>query len=74
MESLIRTIPSGLTIGAMYAISAVGLTLIWGVLHMLVIAHGTILVIGGISSVLILPIRACPSLTDARKAAAIRSG
>lgn len=74
MESLVRTIPGGLTIGAMCAISAVGLTLIWGVLHVLVIAHGTILVIGGISRVFVLPIRACPSLTGAQSAAAIRSG
>ena len=51
MELLIRTFPGGLTIGAMYAIGAVGLALIWGMLHMLVIAHGTLLVIGVFSGV-----------------------
>lgn len=57
MELLIRTFPSGLTVGAMYAIGAVGLALIWGVLHMLVIAHGTILVIGVFSGVLIVSMK-----------------
>ena len=50
MDSLIQIVVSGLTIGAMYAISAVGLALIWGVLHMLNMAHGTLLVIGGYTS------------------------
>ena len=50
MDSLIQVVVSGLTIGAMYAISAVGLALIWGVLHMLNMAHGTLLVIGGYTS------------------------
>ena len=55
MELLIRTFPSGLTVGATYAIGAVGLALIWGVLHMMVIAHGTILVIGVFSGIFIVP-------------------
>ena len=50
MDSLIQVVVSGLTIGAMYAISAIGLALIWGVLHMLNMAHGTLLVIGGYTS------------------------
>ena len=57
MELLIRTFPSGLTVGATYAIGAVGLALIWGVLHMLVIAHGTILVIGVFSGVFIVSMK-----------------
>lgn len=50
MDSLIQVVVSGLTIGAMYAISAVGLALIWGVLNMLNMAHGTLLTIGGYTS------------------------
>lgn len=57
MELLIRTFPSGLTVGATYAIGAVGLALIWGMLHMLVIAHGTILLIRVCSVVFIVSMK-----------------
>ena len=50
MDALIQIVVSGLTIGAMYAVSAIGLALIWGVLHMLNMAHGTLLTIGGYTS------------------------
>ncbi|MBM3482449.1 MAG: branched-chain amino acid ABC transporter permease [Alphaproteobacteria bacterium] len=46
MESVIQVIVSGLLLGAMYAVSAVGLSLIWGALGMLNMAHGSLLTIG----------------------------
>lgn len=46
MESFVQIIVSGLLLGAMYAVSAVGLSLIWGALGMLNMAHGALLTIG----------------------------
>ena len=47
MDVLTQIIVSGLTLGAMYAISTVGLSLVYGSLNMLNMAHGGILTIGG---------------------------
>lgn len=47
MEVLIQVLASGLTLGAMYALSTVGLSLVWGALGMLNMAHGAILTFGG---------------------------
>ncbi len=47
METVTLVILSGLTLGAMYALSAIGLSLIWGALGMLNMAHGSFLAIGG---------------------------
>lgn len=47
IETLTLVMISGLTLGAMYALSAVGLSLIWGALGMLNMAHGALLAIGG---------------------------
>lgn len=47
MDVLIQILASGLTLGAMYAISTVGLSLVYGSMNMLNMAHGAILTIGG---------------------------
>ena len=50
MDVVIQIVVSGLTLGAMYAISTVGLSLVYGSLNMLNMAHGAILTIGGYSA------------------------
>jgi len=50
MDVFIQIVVSGLTLGAMYAISTVGLSLVYGSLNMLNMAHGAILTIGGYSA------------------------
>jgi len=47
MEVFIQIIASGLTLGAMYAVATVGLSLVYGSLNMLNMAHGAILTLGG---------------------------
>lgn len=47
METATLVILGGLTLGGMYALSAIGLSLIWGALGMLNMAHGSLLAIGG---------------------------
>ena len=50
MDTLIQIVSSGLLLGSMYAMSAVGLSLVWGALGMLNMAHGALLTIGGYAS------------------------
>lgn len=47
MDVIVQIIASGLTLGAMYAVSTVGLSLVYGSLNMLNLAHGAILASGG---------------------------
>lgn len=50
MEAFLQVLFSGLTLGAMYALSAVGLALLWGVVGMLNMSQGVMLAIGGYAS------------------------
>lgn len=50
MDALLQILFSGMTLGAMYAISAIGLAMVWGSLGMLNMAHGVLLTIGGYAS------------------------
>ena len=47
MDVLVQILASGLTLGAMYAISTIGLALVYGSLNMLNMAHGALLALGG---------------------------
>ncbi|MGO4835984.1 branched-chain amino acid ABC transporter permease, partial [Rhizobiaceae sp. 2RAB30] len=47
MDVLIQIVASGLTLGAMYAVATVGLSLVYGSLNMLNMAHGALLTLGG---------------------------
>lgn len=47
METSIQVLVSGLTLGSMYAVSTVSLTLVWGALRMLNMAQGALLTVGG---------------------------
>ena len=47
MDVVVQIIASGLTLGAMYAVSTVGLALVYGSLNMLNMAHGALLALGG---------------------------
>ncbi len=47
MDVAIQILVTGLTVGGMYALSAIGLSLVWGALGMLNMAHGVLLTLGG---------------------------
>ena len=47
MDVLVQIIASGLTLGAMYAVSTIGLALVYGSLNMLNMSHGALLALGG---------------------------
>lgn len=47
MEKLFQAIYSGILYGSIYGLMAIGLTLIWGSLRMLNLAHGALYLVGG---------------------------
>lgn len=47
MDTVTQVIVSGLTLGAMYAVSTASLSLVWGALNMLNMAQGAMLTVGG---------------------------
>ncbi len=47
MDTFVQILASGMTLGAMYALSTIGLSLVWGSLNMLNMAQGALLTIGG---------------------------
>ena len=50
MDTFTQVLTSGLTLGAMYALSTIGLSLVWGSLNMLNMAQGIMLTLGGYAS------------------------
>ena len=50
MEIIAPVIVAGLTTGALYALATLGLSLVWGALGMLNMAHGAMLTLGGYSA------------------------
>src|SRR5687768_4321606 len=47
MEALFQALYSGVLYGSVYGLMALGLTLIWGALKMLNLAHGALYLVGG---------------------------
>lgn len=47
MEKLFQAIYGGILYGSIYGLMAIGLTLIWGSLRMLNMAHGALYIVGG---------------------------
>ncbi len=47
MDTAIQIVVSGLTLGAMYAVGTIALSLVWGALQMLNMAQGALLAVGG---------------------------
>jgi branched-subunit amino acid ABC-type transport system permease component len=50
LEAYLQILVSGLTLGAMYAVGTIGLSLAWGALKMLNMAHSSLIAIGGYAS------------------------
>jgi branched-chain amino acid transport system permease protein len=64
MEQLAQTLVNGVTVGAVYALMAVGFTLVYGVMRLVNFAHAGVFTIGSFSTLLLvehtgLPLAAC---------------
>src|SRR6476661_2542470 len=54
MEIFLQQIVNGLVLGSMYALIALGYTMVYGVLNLINFAHGEVLMIGAMSGLAIL--------------------
>ena len=54
MELLLQQIANGLSLGMAYALVALGLTLVFGVLHVVNFAHGEFYMLGALVTVLVV--------------------
>ena len=50
MDILLQVVVSGLAVGSMYAIGTIALSLLWGAMGMLNLAHGSFIAVGGYSA------------------------
>ena len=50
METFIQQIINGLVLGSMYALVALGYTMVYGIINLINFAHGEILMVGGLTS------------------------
>ena len=69
IEAIWRVLVMGLTIGAIYALIAVGLNLIWGTMRLLNIAHGSLIMLGGYTAFWFLTLLGVSPLLSALVAA-----
>ena len=53
-NSVVQVLVSAITLGGIYAISAIGLALLWGVMGMLNMAHGSMMAVGAYASVFVI--------------------
>ena len=54
METFLQQIANGVVVGSMYALLALGYTMVYGVLNMINFAHGDVLMIGGLVGVAVI--------------------
>ena len=50
MDLLLQILANGLLLGGLYALMALGLALVWGVLNIVNLAHGSFIMLGGYAS------------------------
>jgi branched-chain amino acid transport system permease protein len=62
MEKLFQAIYGGILYGSIYGLMAIGLTLIWGALRMLNLAHGSLYLVGGYVAWTALNVLALPAV------------
>ena len=62
MDVLVQILSSGLTLGAMYAVSTIGLALVYGSLNMLNMSHGALLALGGYVCLYVMTALGLPAL------------
>src|SRR5437016_2125223 len=56
METLVQQVINGLVLGSMYALVALGYTMVYGVLNLINFAHGDVLMIGAMAGLTILKV------------------
>ncbi len=71
MDVAVQILASGLTLGALYAVSTVGLALVYGSLNMLNMSHGALLALGGYVCYYAMTVLGLPAIVGVAAAMAI---
>ena len=50
MDTLLQQIINGLVLGSMYALVALGYTMVYGIINLINFAHGEVLMVGAMTS------------------------
>ena len=50
METLVQQVINGLVLGSLYALIALGYTMVYGVLNLINFAHGDVLMVGALAA------------------------
>ena len=58
MEILLQQIINGLVLGSMYALVALGYTMVYGIINLINFAHGEVLMVGALTSWTIIGLHA----------------
>jgi branched-chain amino acid transport system permease protein len=64
METFIQQIINGLVLGSMYALVALGYTMVYGIINLINFAHGEVLMVGALVSWTVVtrwPAAGCPA-------------
>src|SRR5260221_13511116 len=54
METLVQQVINGLVLGSLYALIALGYTMVYGILNLINFAHGDVLMVGALTSLSML--------------------
>ena len=65
MTNLIQTLISGLSLGSIYALIALGYTMVYGIAKMLNFAHGDVIMVGAYSGIVAVAQLGLPPLVTA---------
>ena len=71
MDKLIQTLISGLSLGSIYALIALGYTMVYGIAKMLNFAHGDVIMIGAYISFVVTSYMGLPAIVSVLAAAAV---
>ena len=63
MDILLQQIINGLVLGSMYALVALGYTMVYGIINLINFAHGEVLMVGALTSWALIGVcrTACPA-------------
>ena len=56
MAKLIQSLANGLNLGSIYALTALGYTMVYGIIRMINFAHGDFIMVGGFTLFYLIPV------------------
>ena len=56
MAKFIQSLANGLNLGSIYALTALGYTMVYGIIRMINFAHGDFIMVGGFTLFYVIPV------------------